>query len=123
VLVAVTNQRNVFVLNDADLMDIDSKETPEFKIGNFRTNCLQNYFITRQRSMPLFFPSLLEQLYIKGYANLVVKLFVLMYEALKDHKEDSKLVSDYIDMDLGALLTELQTSADAYVLASGGGQI
>lgn len=32
--------------------------------------------------MPLYFPSLLEQLFVKGYANLVVKLFVLMYEAL-----------------------------------------
>jgi hypothetical protein len=57
--------------------------------------------------MPLFFPSLLKSLYIKGYANLVVKILVQMHEALKRHKDDSQLVSDYIDMDLQALLLEL----------------
>lgn len=46
-----------------------------------------------------------------------------MHEALKLHQDDSHLVSDYIDMDLEALLQELQQQADAYVLATGGGQV
>jgi hypothetical protein len=46
-----------------------------------------------------------------------------MDEALKRHLDDSQLVSDYIDLDLEALLLELQQQADAYVLASGGGQV
>ena len=35
--------------------------------------------------MPLFYPGLLEALYIKGYSTLVVKLLVKMHEALKKH--------------------------------------
>lgn len=54
--------------------------------------------------MPLFSPYLLQSLYIKGYANLVVKILVQMDEALKAHLNDSYLVSDYIDQDLEVLL-------------------
>jgi hypothetical protein len=68
---------------------------------------MHNFFIKSQKSMALFSPALLEQLFIKGYANLIVKLFVLMHEALKRHKDDTNLVSDYIDMDLATLLIEL----------------
>lgn len=50
--------------------------------------------------MPLFHPSLLEALYIKGYTNLVTKLLVMLYEVLKKHIENSLVVTDYIDMDL-----------------------
>jgi tRNA pseudouridine-54 N-methylase len=84
---------------------------------------MHNFFIKSQKSMPLFSPFLLEQLFVKGYANFIVKLFVLMHDALKRHKESKTQVSDYIDMDLAELLTELQQSADAFVLASGGGQV
>ena len=106
--VCVTNQDNVFLINDGEIVErADSKLSGELKIGNFRTNCLQNSFIQSQKSMPLFFPSLLQSLYVKGYANLVVKILVQMHEALKLHQDDTHLVSDYIDMDLEALLQEL----------------
>jgi len=41
--------------------------------------------VQNQRSMALFYPGLLEALYIKGYGSLVVKLMVKMHEALKNY--------------------------------------
>ena len=97
------------MINDGEIVDrSEPKVNEELRIGNFRTKCLQNSFIQSQKSMPLFSPYLLQSLYIKGYANLVVKILVQMDEALKSHLNDSKLVSDYIDQDLEALLLELQ---------------
>lgn len=108
-VLCVIDCRHIKVLNDADI--IESSQPAEqnecLKLGNFRENSMHNLFIKSQKSLPLFFPALLEELYIKGYANLVAKLLVLMHEALIKHKESSELVSDYINMDLSGLLTEL----------------
>jgi hypothetical protein len=96
------------MLNDADILrSVDNVEHEELHVGNFRSECLHNFFVKSQKSVPLFSPSLMESLFVKGYAGLVAKLFVLMFESLKRHKDDNVLVSDYIDMDLSALLVEL----------------
>lgn len=45
-LVCVTNQDNVFMINDGEIVErSESKESEELRIGNFRTKCLHNSFI------------------------------------------------------------------------------
>ena len=91
-MVALVNKQHVFTFNDTDILtrarlaEDDSPSPDEaIKLGTFRENSFYSYFASRQRSMQLFQPSLLEALYVKGYGNLVVKLLAIMYEAIKNN--------------------------------------
>ena len=112
------------ILADFNKDDDAPRQIDQLQLGNFRENSLHKYFVQSQRSMALFYPGLLEALYIKGYATLVVKLMVKMHEALQKHEnmDSSQVISDYIDMDLEALLIEIKSQSVAFVLAQGGGQ-
>ena len=79
--------------------------------------------IERQRSLSLFHPSLLAELYYKGYGGFVVKILLKLSEILKLAAErpssdkqqtspDEQKLSDYLDMDLESLLLELKSQAE-----------
>ena len=62
--------------------------------------------------MSLFHPSLLAELYYKGYGDFVVKILLKLNDILiscqSESTEEHVKLSDYLDMDLESLLLELK---------------
>jgi len=75
--------------------------------------------IERQRSQSLFNPSLLAELYFKGYGMFVVKILLKLKGILENQQRDK--LNDYLDMDLQTLLLELKTQAKQLTMASTSG--
>ena len=65
--------------------------------------------IQRQRSQSLFNPSLLAELYYKGYSLFIVKILLKLKGILATHQRVR--LHDYLDMDLQTLLLELKAQA------------
>ena len=87
---------------------------------------LHKLILQRQRSLSLFHPSLLAELYYKGYGSFVVNILLKLKEILTLAAEKSKessseseeqKLSDYLDMDLESLLVELKNQAEQLALA------
>ena len=77
-------------------------------------------FAEKQRSLSLFHPSLLSELYYKGYSMLIVKILVKLMDILQKEQASETRISDYLDMDLNSLLTELKTQSEAVQLGISG---
>ena len=91
-----------------------------------RCEKLHKLILQRQRSLSLFHPSLLAELYYKGYGSFVVNILLKLKEILTLAAEKSKespteseeqKLSDYLDMDLESLLVELKNQAEQLTLA------
>jgi len=77
---------------------------------------MHSVLVQAQRSLSLFHPTLLSELFIKGYSSLVVKLLVKLKLKLEKIDDSTKRVQDYIDHDLESLLLELKSQAETFSL-------
>ena len=120
----VTLQDGKTLLAHSELGLMPTKRSPS-QLSLPRADKLHKMIIEEQRSLSLFHPSLLAELFYKGYGDFVVKILLKLNDILaasQDQSEGSKArLSDYLDMDLESLLLELKAQAEQLALATASG--